>query len=739
MALRDNDPREIGGYALLDRLGAGGMGTVFLARAESGRPVALKVVHEQFAADTEFRTRFRQEVRAARRVSGAFTAPVVDADPDAARPWMATTYVPGQTLRSRVESEGTLSGAELRHLAVGLVEALRDMHQVRVIHRDLKPDNVLLTEDGPRVIDFGISRAADHQTLTVTGRILGTPPFMSPEQLSAPHRVTPASDVFSLGAVLVYATTGRGPFDAGSPYMTAYNVVHEPPEVAELSGTVREIVQWCLAKEPGERPGPEDLLAAFRQAPEEEWGARPAAPTVPSAEADATTAPVAKTRSRRRPVLVALATAVALLAGTGAYVWWPDGRAPGGTSKAGGPSVTPSTSRSPQAGRVPDASVLAAETAYAPVYGGDPGTTHAYADSPARRPAGWRAWAGKTGLEACVFVDASLVCVAPHEVDTEGRLVRIDAATGLTVWSVPVAVGDGGTPAVVGETIAVSSKGGLRAFALADGSALWTRSGEDTIGRVTSAGGNVYGGTFDGTVVALSAATGEVRWRRQRLVGGIGYPRVRISGDRVHVLTASDGETEARRVVSLRVANGSTAVTTTLQRPCDPWDLTVLPPRGVHRVPFVFLLCRASESGGHLLQRSGEREADLDLSNRGIASATIADHGMYGVISAQRPDHSFAQLDDGTTGGPLWQVPLGLACGPADPPPVVTGQRAYVVCGSAGAVIDLTRHTLAARFLLPSGVAEAGGGDAGVLVAGGILYVRTEKGWASLDPYATPV
>lgn len=345
MALRDNDPREIGGYALLDRLGAGGMGTVFLARAESGRPVALKVVHEQFAADAEFRTRFRQEIRAARRVSGAFTAPVVDADPDAARPWMATTYVPGRTLRSRVEAEGPLSGAELRLLAVGLVEALRDMHQVRVIHRDLKPDNVLLTEDGPRVIDFGISRAADHQTLTVTGRILGTPPFMSPEQLSAPHRVTPASDVFSLGAVLVYATTGRGPFDAGSPYMTAYNVVHEPPEVAELSGTVREIVQWCLSKEPGERPGPEDLLSAFREAPEEEWGARPALRSAadPSPPVASAKVPSRRRRGRRRPVLVALATVVAVVAGTVGYVAWSDGtRSPGagGPSKSGGSAAS---------------------------------------------------------------------------------------------------------------------------------------------------------------------------------------------------------------------------------------------------------------------------------------------------------------------------------------------------------------------------------------------------------------
>ncbi|MFE1551576.1 protein kinase [Streptomyces sp. NPDC058718] len=736
MALRDNDPRAIGGYALLDRLGAGGMGTVFLARAESGRPVALKVVHEQFAADAEFRTRFRQEIRAARRVSGAFTAPVVDADPEAARPWMATTYVPGRTLRSRVESEGPLSGGELRLLAVGLVEALRDMHQVRVIHRDLKPDNVLLTEDGPRVIDFGISRAADHQTLTVTGRILGTPPFMSPEQLSTPHRVTPASDVFSLGAVLVYATTGRGPFDAGSPYMTAYNVVHEPPEVARLSGTVREIVQWCLAKEPGERPGPEDLLSAFREAPEQEWGARPAAPVLPSPRGVAATTPVARPRRLRRPVLVALATTIALLSGTGAYVWWQD-RSSSGTPDAGGPSATASTSRSPQAGRVPDASVLAAETAYTPVYGGDPGTTHAYADSPGRRAAGWRAWARGDGMGACVFVDASLVCVAPDDVDAKERLVRVDAATGLTIWSVPTVVEGSEAPVVVDGTVVVSSTGGLRAFALADGRASWARSEGDAIGRVTASGGNLYGTTFDGTVVSVVASTGKPRWERPLLVQGFAYPRVRVSGGRVHVLTALAGNTEARRLVSLRTADGSTAATTTLERPCDPWDLTVLPARDPKGA--AFFLCRATGTDGHLLQRSGTKNADLDLAQRGIATVTVSDRGMYGVITAQRPDHSFAQLDDGSTGGPLWRLPLGLACGPTDPPPIVTGQRAYVICGSAGVVVDLNRHALVSRFVLPAGVRTAGTGGAGVLVAGGILYVQTEKGWASLDPYATPL
>ncbi|MDX6316024.1 MAG: hypothetical protein QOF44_5488 [Streptomyces sp.] len=217
---------SIGGYALVDRLGSGGMGVVYLGLSASGRQVAVKVVHAQYALDEEFRARFRQEVVAARRVSGAFTAPVVDADPDAEVPWMATLYVPGRTLAETVERDGPLGGQTLRTLALGLVEALRDIHQAGVVHRDLKPRNVLMAEDGPRVIDFGISRAADNQDLTVTGRLIGTPPFMSPEQFASPRDVTPASDVFSLGSLLVYAATGNRPFDGGSPYLTGYQVMH---------------------------------------------------------------------------------------------------------------------------------------------------------------------------------------------------------------------------------------------------------------------------------------------------------------------------------------------------------------------------------------------------------------------------------------------------------------------------------------------------------------------------------
>ncbi|OKJ69980.1 serine/threonine protein kinase [Streptomyces sp. CB02460] len=243
------------------------MGTVFLARTSSGRPVAIKLIHQQFAGDSEFRIRFRQEVAAARRVSGAFTAAVVDAAPEAEQPWMATTYIEGPTLAERIAAEGPLNGAGLRSLAIGLAEALRDIHRVGVVHRDLKPSNVVLSPEGPRVIDFGISRAADQQTLTMTGRVIGTPPFMSPEQLQAPRGVGPRSDVFSLATLLVYAATGHGPFDADSPYLTAYQVVHEEPSLDAVPTALRTVVEPCLVKEPEGRPSADQLLELLRDLP----------------------------------------------------------------------------------------------------------------------------------------------------------------------------------------------------------------------------------------------------------------------------------------------------------------------------------------------------------------------------------------------------------------------------------------------------------------------------------------
>jgi outer membrane protein assembly factor BamB len=257
-------PEYAGQYRLEARLGAGGMGVVHLARSASGLQLAVKVVHRQYAANPEFRARFRQEVGAARRVSGAFTAPVVDADPDAARPWMATLYVPGPTLADQVKRNGPMAPAELRRLTAGLAEALRDIHRAGVIHRDLKPSNVLLSDSGPKVIDFGISRPYDSDLRTETGKLIGSPPYMAPEQFQRPREVGPAADVFALGAVLVHAATGRGPFDSDSPYIVAYQVVHDEADLAGVPADLAPLIGQCLAKDPAGRPTPDEVMTTLR-------------------------------------------------------------------------------------------------------------------------------------------------------------------------------------------------------------------------------------------------------------------------------------------------------------------------------------------------------------------------------------------------------------------------------------------------------------------------------------------
>ncbi|NUS88345.1 MAG: PQQ-binding-like beta-propeller repeat protein, partial [Streptomyces sp.] len=258
------DPEYAGHYRLEARLGSGGMGVVHLARSASGRRLAVKVVHAEFAEDPEFRARFRQEVAAARRVSGAFTAPVVDADPGGERPWMATLYIPGPTLAEHVKRNGPLPTEDLVRLAAGLAEALRDIHRAGVVHRDLKPSNVLLAADGPKVIDFGISRPSDSELRTETGKLIGTPPFMAPEQFQRPRHVGPAADVFALGSVLVHAATGRGPFESESPYIVAYQVVHDEADLAGVPRELLPLVQRCLAKDPAERPTPDALMTVLR-------------------------------------------------------------------------------------------------------------------------------------------------------------------------------------------------------------------------------------------------------------------------------------------------------------------------------------------------------------------------------------------------------------------------------------------------------------------------------------------
>ncbi|MFJ3941439.1 protein kinase domain-containing protein [Streptomyces parvus] len=269
--LAAGDPVRIGPYPLLGRLGAGGMGRVYLARSAGGRTVAVKVVHEEHIANGEFRARFRREIEAARRVGGRYTAPVLDADADAERPWVATGYVPGPSLEQAVREHGPLPAASVNALADGLLRALRGIHAAGIVHRDLKPSNVLLTVDGPRVIDFGIARALQvsvESLLTSTGMVIGSPGFMAPEQILG-EETGAGADVFSLGCVLMYAATGRLPFGAGASNQHAvmFRIVQSPPDLdAVEDASLRELIERCLIKDAAERPGVDALLEGMEPA-----------------------------------------------------------------------------------------------------------------------------------------------------------------------------------------------------------------------------------------------------------------------------------------------------------------------------------------------------------------------------------------------------------------------------------------------------------------------------------------
>lgn len=333
--MKMTEPSRIGPYAVVRRLGGGGMGEVFLARSPDGLDVAVKVVRRELADDPRFRTRFRREVEAARAVAGRGTAAIIDADVAAPQPWLATEYVPGPSLLERVDRGGPLPAAELERLAVDLAGALRVIHEAGLVHRDLKPANILLAADGPRVIDFGISRTVDATAMTTAGMVIGSPGFMSPEQISGAS-VGPASDVFSLGACLVFAATGAGPFGDGPAPALLYRIVHDPPALPDVSPVLRGLIEACLAKDPRDRPSAAGLR--HRLAPPRPKPPRAAPPTRiltdaagqrPERDGHGRRLPTGdQRRHRNRPVATAAAIGL-VIAGVIAFaVIWPRARPP---------------------------------------------------------------------------------------------------------------------------------------------------------------------------------------------------------------------------------------------------------------------------------------------------------------------------------------------------------------------------------------------------------------------------
>lgn len=309
MRLRREDPRVVGSFRLHRRLGAGGMGVVYLGSDKKGQRVALKVIRPDLAEDQEFRSRFAREVSAARRIRGGCTARLVAADLDADRPWFATQYVPGPSLHDKVADEGPLGAADVAAVGAALSEGLVAVHEAGVVHRDLKPSNILLSPKGPRIIDFGIAWATGASTLTHVGTAVGSPGFLAPEQVRG-AAVTPATDVFSLGATLAYSSMGDSPFGHGSSEVMLYRVVHEEPQLHGVPDALAPLVRACLAKDPEDRPSTLQLSLRLKEiAARESQGLGEVRPPSPRAgEADRPTGRLADTfpetlrePQRRRP------------------------------------------------------------------------------------------------------------------------------------------------------------------------------------------------------------------------------------------------------------------------------------------------------------------------------------------------------------------------------------------------------------------------------------------------------
>ncbi|MFF9122863.1 serine/threonine-protein kinase [Streptomyces sp. NPDC014889] len=544
-------PEYAGHYRLESWLGAGGMGIVHLARSTSGLRLAVKVVHAQYARDPEFRGRFRQEVAAARRVSGAFTAPVVDADPEAERPWMATLFIPGPTLSDEVKENGPLPPAQLRRLMAGLAEALRDIHRVGVVHRDLKPSNVLLAEDGPKVIDFGISRPKDSELRTETGKLIGTPPFMAPEQFRRPREVGPAADIFALGSVLVHAATGRGPFDSDSPYIVAYQVVHDEPDLTGVPQDLAPLVRRCLAKEPEDRPTPDEMMRELRA----------------TAASYDTQAFIPERRTPGTRTYPGTGGTEAGTGGTDAAGDLPTDESrpreaeeepPGGRTGRGSGRLTGIL-----AGRRPRSRRLAVAAGTLGLVVGGGLATAQFLDAgvlphstlPGAASAAFSEWVAKPvageGTPQCSYGAGKLICARP------GLVYALDPADGKLLWrhSVPKML-TSVPPVVAGGLVQPMADHGRRLEALDpdSGRPRW-QSDVPAYSGVQCAGGMVLLTGTDGLVRAVDAASGETKWSRP--VPGLPLPHFSaFAGDPLAYAVTTSADGGGTRVVAVDPETG---------------------------------------------------------------------------------------------------------------------------------------------------------------------------------------
>ncbi|MGW7252727.1 outer membrane protein assembly factor BamB family protein [Streptomyces sp. NPDC054834] len=525
--LTQHDPRRIGPFEVLGRLGAGGMGLVYLARSASGRRVAIKTVRTELAEDQLFRVRFTREVEAARAVSGFYTAAVVDADPRAAVPWLATAYVPAPSLEEIVNDCGPLPAQAVRWLAAGVAEALQSIHGAGLVHRDLKPSNVLVVEDGPRVIDFGIASGVSNTRLTMTNVAVGTPAYMSPEQAKDSRSVTGASDVFSLGSMLVFAATGHPPFHGANPVETVFMLLREGPDLEGLPDELRPLIESCMQMEATGRPNPADLQAQlaphlFGSGSDDSGTASAWLPekAVALIEGRRNGRPAGKpspsgARSGGRPALppppaydpaVPTAGPGPVPAATPAPTGAPDAgpvRLAGAQVPIGpGPRVTDTRAAAVKA-PPPESGLVASWSRPRPgVNGADPALP---APPPPETASGWRPWRFRMSNDVwgTPAVDGDLVYVTSFEVHA------LDVATGRrrfktrdVAWSMDVA--DGRIHASDGPT--------LFALDCREGTDLWRLSTEAWVYSLQADRGTVVTGTRGGGVQAWEASSGQKLW-----------------------------------------------------------------------------------------------------------------------------------------------------------------------------------------------------------------------------------
>ncbi|WP_194815133.1 PQQ-binding-like beta-propeller repeat protein [Nocardia sp. XZ_19_385] len=461
----------VGPYTVIGRIGSGGMGDVLLGRSPGGRQVAIKVVHRHLAHDTEFRARFAREVQAARAVGGFYTAAVVDADWEASQPWLATEYIAGQSLKQLVTDFGPLPEESVAELAAGIVEALSAIHSAGVTHRDLTPGNVLLTESGPRVIDFGIAKLiTETQSVTATGALIGTPGYMSPEHVLG-GAVGPASDVFSLGSVLTLAATGHGPFEDKSTARVLDRVAHAAPNLDGLrEGRLYRIIVACLNKDADARPSTADLLEALGDQRTETTPHRWLPPPMMQAvAAPPSVEPVGpERRTSRRMVLAAAGVGLAVVAG------------------------------------VAVASKVAADR------------LHVKAPAAQRSPGGTLRWKADVGTFVGLDYAPEPPVVAGNAVYTgsiDGSIYAIELGSGSVRWKAPTHRQPAHGPVHSGgKVFAANVSRGLTAFDAATGSPLWEKDGISS--AIAADGGLVFSSlsSLSNGIVAFDAATGEQRW-----------------------------------------------------------------------------------------------------------------------------------------------------------------------------------------------------------------------------------